>query len=198
MCEQCDILLPYLQCESENRWRQTPYALDDQSLNELHRRSHEKIETLFPDWPPYPTVQRINRELEALWTSPYAHALLVADDAMKVLEKKGILVTLRGLWCQSYYVYLMGMTDQEPLGMPDPSVLVGGPILLQVAAKDEGACREALLLAAWEHGFSLGAEGDNGLILLPPERSCVQWDCFAFGKMGDAQPTNAPVVRLLI
>ena len=153
MCEEWEILLPYMQCASESRRRRTSFELDSFALNELHRRSHEKIETLFPDWPPHPVVRRINRELEALWESPYAHGLLVADDAMKALAEKGIGVTLRGLWRESYYVYLMGMTGQEPLRALEPAALIHAPILLQISPCDEQACREALLLAAWSHGF---------------------------------------------
>ena len=183
MREEWDILLPYMQCESEHTRRHTPYELDDFSLNELHGRSHERIEALFPDWPPYPVVQWINRELQALWSSPYAHGLLVAHDAMRALSKKGICVTLRGLWRESCYVYLMGLTDQEPLRELEPSALIHAPIILQIAAKDEPACREALLLAAWNHGFSICAQGDCDLLLLPPDQS---------------QNPDAPVFRLLI
>lgn len=183
MCEQWDILLPYLQCASEDTARRTPYEPDEQTINELHRRSHDKIEKLFPQWPPYPVVQQINRELQELWDSPYAHGLLVADDARKSLEKKGVFVTLRGLWSQSYYAYLMGLTDQEPLTMSDPAVFIREPIMLQIPAKAEGACREALLLAAWDHGFSLRAQGEDALLLLPPDQSPA---------------ADAPVFRILL
>ena len=171
MSEEWDILLPYMQCTSADAQRRTPYELDGVALNELHRRSHGKIEVLFPQWPPFPVVRRINRELEAIWDSPYAHALLVADDAMKALEAKGISVTLRGLWRESYYVYLMGMTDQEPLRELEPAAFVHAPILLQISAWDEQACRKALLLAAWKHRFSVRAQGNSDLLLLPPDQN---------------------------
>ena len=170
MEEEYEILLPHLlEITEEEAVRATPYELSVTAMNDLHSRSHEKLAVLFPDGPAYPLVKQINREVEALWESPYAYALMVADDARKYLQKKGIAVALAGAWEKSWYAYLMGMTDRMPAEMAEPSEFVEKPLGLQLPARHMQLCREALLLAAWKHTFYVRSRGERELLLLPPE-----------------------------
>lgn len=175
-----EILLPFMRQVTNGKLekRSQPYELTGHALNRLHESSHEKIKALFPDWPPYETVKRINRELEALWESPYAYGLLVVSGAVERLEKLGITAKLTGPWQDSYYAYLMGMTDREP--QEGPATWLDRPLQLQT--DDEQACREALLLAAWKYGLYVRQSGPQDLLLLEPDL--------------DTHP-QAPVIRLL-
>ena len=170
MENEYEILLPYLlHITDEEGERTTPYELTGIAMNDLHSRSHENLAVLFPDGPAYTLVKQINREVEALWESPYAYALMVADDARKYLQKKGIAVALAGAWEKSWYAYLMGMTDRMPAEMAEPSEFVEKPLGLQLPARHMQLCREALLLAAWKHTFYVRSRGERELLLLPPE-----------------------------
>ena len=178
--QNIEILLPYMRqvTNGKQEKRSQPYELTGHAMNRLHESSHEKLETLFPDWPPYETVKRINRELEALWESPYAYGLLVVSDAIKYLEKKGSTTKITGPWQDSYYAYLMDLTDREPT--EGGQTWLESPLQLQT--DDEQACREALLLAAWKHGLYVRQAGAQDLLLLEPDM--------------DTHP-KAPVIRLL-
>lgn len=88
-----------------------PYQLTDSALNDLHSRLNSGHEGC----PPFSVVQRSNREVSALWDSPCTYALLIADDVIKALRKKGIYAQLSGDWENSLCAYQMGLIPENPM-----------------------------------------------------------------------------------
>jgi hypothetical protein len=182
MKEEFELVLPYVMVvtgERESEYRKD-YALTGKEMNELHSRSHKRLEELFEGCPPYGTVERINREVEALWDNPYAYALMVVDDALKWLHKKGIPAKLFGAWEHAYYAYLMGMLEEAPEER-SPEDFLDRPLGIALAPEHRQKCAEALLLAAWKHKFYVRMTEEGVFLLLPPEQD---------------QNPEAPVIRV--
>lgn len=170
------ILLPFLMAAEDpdfpawydlckGRTPEEPYRLTGEAMNDLHRRSHQKINELFDGAPPYETVLRINQEVSALWKSPYAHGLLVADDTVKALRKKGIPVVVGGKWKQSYYAWLMDLFPEEPT---ETAVMPrnGVPIQMDVAPEHRQICLEQLCCCGAYRGFGVKLESNNRFRLI--------------------------------
>lgn len=147
------------------------YELTGWAMNDLHERSHSKMHRLFPDRPPYDIVRRINREVETLWGSPYAYALLIADDAIKALRAKRICPWLTGDWENSYYGFLMDIVERDPLTLGRDAPFADSPIRIRIPSQHGQQCLEQLLLAAQRFGFYLRKAQDHWLLLDANEKS---------------------------
>lgn len=169
--KEWDILLPCIIQEPEGTPEQsqtpkTPYDLAGAAMNDLHFRSHEKMCTLFPGWPPYEIIKRINREVEALWSSPCVYALLIADDVIKLLRSVGLNAYLQGKWEASYYAYLMDLLPQDPVarGLSSKNLIKDGyihaPVAIAVERQHRQRCIGLLKKRAHEWGFWLHPEGE--------------------------------------
>lgn len=137
-------------CDMQDPWP----ALEGPYLNALHERSWEKMMALYPDWPPYPVVRRINREVEALHESKEVFGLLIADDAIKALRAQGGEGWLTGHWEQSYYGWLMDLLEEDPL-QADANLFIKALDKTPISIRHKGPLGEHLGQAAANFGFSL-------------------------------------------
>ena len=165
-----------------------PYQLTDSALNDLHSRLNSGHEGC----PPFSVVQRSNREVSALWHSPCTYALLVADDVIKELRRKGIYAQLSGEWENSLCAYQMGLIPENPMARnaSSKSLIKDGTILEPVQIALDMQHRECFIellkqfAQAW--GFWLYPRGEN------------IWQLISYGfREDDIFAENAPklVVR---
>lgn len=137
------------------------YPLTGAAMNDLHRRSHDKAESLYPQGLPFNRVKVLNKELTTLWESPAVYALLIADEVIKDLRMAGFNASLGGAWKNLYYVYLMDLTEQDPLeaGLSSKALLrkgyIDAPLHICIPQEAEDLCREKLQAYARAWGFWL-------------------------------------------
>ena len=140
-----------------------PYRVSDAALNELHSR----LCALSTKCPPFSVVQRSNREVSALWDSPCTYALLIADDVIKALRKKGIDTQLSGEWENSLCAYQMGLIPENPLARnaSSKSLIKDGmilePVQISVDAQHRDCFIELLKQYAQAWGFWMYPHGQD-------------------------------------
>ena len=181
-----EIVLPYMRCASEEITEEfkKDYELTGAAMNDLHARGRKKLDVLLPQWEKGDLSRRIswvNREVEALWSSPYAYALMVVDSAMGAMGNHGKPVRLLGAWEKSLYAWLMGMTREEPEER-DPAEFIREPLVLEVRQEDRQFCSSALLGFSWVFGLNLRIRDSRDFLLLPA---------------GQQEHPDAPVIRVL-
>lgn len=178
----------------------SPYKVSDSTINELNSRSHEKIKQLFPDGPPCDIAKRINREVEALESSPSTYGLLIADEVIKELRHHRFSAFLDGDWECSYYAWLMNLIREDPfetalyyqsMGLRMKQIIRDGritsPIKISVVPGwGKTACLELFRLRAQEWGFWLWecSEGCYKLISLG-------------NRPDDIYATHAPIIQIV-
>lgn len=140
-----------------------PYRVPDETLNELHSRlcaGNTKC-------PSFSVLKRSNREVSALWDSPCTYALLIADDVIKELRKKGIYAQLSGEWENSLCAYQMGLISENPMARNASSKflikdgMVLEPVQIAVDAQHRDYFIELLKQCVRAWGFWLYPRGDN-------------------------------------
>lgn len=92
-----------------------PYKITNRELREIKDHCRDKIKACFPDGLPVDKELRFNRELEALKTSPYTYALLVAYDVIKGLRYHRFRSFVDGKWACSYIAWFLGLTEDDPI-----------------------------------------------------------------------------------
>lgn len=138
-----------------------PYQLTDSALNDLHSRLNSGHEGC----PPFSVVQRSNREISALWHSSCTYALLIADDVIKELRRKGIYAQLSGEWENSLCAYQMGLIPENPMARnaSSKSLIKDGtilePVQIAVDAQHRECFVELLKQCAQTWGFWLHPQG---------------------------------------
>lgn len=145
-----------------------PYRVSDETLNELHSR----LCAGSTKCPPFSVVQRSNREVSALWDSPCTYALLIADDVIKALRKKGIYTQLSGEWENSLCAYQMGLIPENPMARnaSSKSLIKDGtilePVQIAVHAQHRECFVELLKQCAQTWGFWLHRQGRDAWRLI--------------------------------
>ena len=140
-----------------------PYRVTDETRNELHSR----LCALSTKCPPFSVVQRSNREVSALWDSPCTYALLIADDVIKALRKKGIDAQLSGEWENSLCAYQMGLISENPLARNASSKalikdgMILEPVQIAVDVQHRDCFIELLKQYAQVWGFWLHPRGED-------------------------------------
>lgn len=140
-----------------------PYQLTDAAVNDLHSR----LRAGYEECPPFSVVQRSNREVSALWGSPCTYALLIADDAIKVLRRKGIHARLSGEWENSLCVYLMGLIPENPMTRNESSKslikdgMILEPVQIALDMQHRECFIELLKQCAQTWGFWLHPQGQD-------------------------------------
>ena len=140
-----------------------PYRVSEEALNELHSRLRAGLE----ECPPFSVVQRCNREVSALWDSPCTYALLIADDAIKALRRKGIHAQLSGKWENSLCAYQMGLIPENPMARNASSKslikdgLILEPVQIAVDAQHRECFAELLKQCVQAWGFWMHPQGQD-------------------------------------
>ena len=177
-----------------------PYKLTERAKDELRNRSHEKLNKLFPDGPSDEMVRRITREKEAIGNSPSAYALLIISKTMRVLREHQFKVFLTGNWECSYYAWLLGLTQDDPIWLATHYQKIGfrlkelvrdgclsSPLEIEISPGwGKMACLDLLRIHAREWGFGLWKQANDGWKLISEE--CRPDDIYA----GDA-----PIIKII-
>lgn len=145
-----------------------PYRVPDETRNELHSR----LCAGSTKCPPFSVVQRSNREVSALWHSSCTYALLIADDVIKELRRKGIYAQLSGAWENSLCAYQMGLIPENPMerNASSKSLIKDGmilePVQIAVDAQHRECFIELLKQCAQVWGFWLHPQGRDAWRLI--------------------------------
>lgn len=145
-----------------------PYRVPDETRNELHSR----LCAGSTKCPPFSVVQRSNREVSALWHSSCTYALLIADDVIKELRRKGIYAQLSGKWVNSLCAYQMGLIPENPMerNASSKSLIKDGmilePVQIAVDAQHRECFIERLKQCAQVWGFWLHPQGRDAWRLI--------------------------------
>lgn len=177
-----------------------PYKVTDEVLYELHNRSKEKLNQLFPEGPSSEVVKRIKREEEELRSNPYTYALLITHEVIQELRYHRFSAYLEGDWFCSYYAYLLDMTKSDPIWLASDYQSIGlrmkqfvrdgcneSPIQIETSPGwGKSACLELLKQCAKKWDFWLAECQEGGWKLI--NRGFREDDIFA---------AHAPIIQII-
>lgn len=178
------------------------YKVTDEAMKKLHDYSRGKLSELFPYGPPDDIVKRLNREEAILRGSPNLYGLLIAYKVIKTLRYHRFKSYFYGDWFCSYYVWLMGLTEENPIelalyyrdiGLQMKQLVrdncVDSPIEIAVlSGVEKAACLELIRQYAKEWGFWI-SQCDNTKNDWKLINECYHDD--------DIYAKYAPVIRII-